>query len=180
MKTLAQHMNEALKIGKNLSSFSTYSCQPKTKKELIDIIRLRISKEGNNCDLNDIDTSLITDISWLFDESDFNGDISEWNVSKVENINRAFYKSKFNGDISKWDVSNVKYMWSVFSESAFNHDISKWNTSKVTDMSYMFSDSNFNQDISNWKINKDCMKYMVYNMFAGCPIKEEYKPKGIV
>ena len=34
MKTLTSHMNEALKIGRNLGKFSTYSCQPKTNVEL--------------------------------------------------------------------------------------------------------------------------------------------------
>ena len=35
MKTLKQHINEALKISKNLSEWSAYSCQPTTKDELI-------------------------------------------------------------------------------------------------------------------------------------------------
>ena len=83
MKTLTSHINEALKIGKNLSKFSAYSCQPKTKNELVKIINNRIAENGTDCDLNDIDTSLITDISWLFNESEFNGDISNWDVSKV-------------------------------------------------------------------------------------------------
>ena len=86
MKTLESHISEALKIGKNISSFSTYSCQPKTKEELMSIIVKRIKNEGPKCDLNDIDTSLINDMSYLF------------------------YKSNFNGNISNWDVSNVKKM----------------------------------------------------------------------
>ena len=113
MKTLKQHIDEALKIGKNLSEWSSYSCQPKTKDEFVTIIRDRISKEGSNCDLNDIDTSLITDMSWLF------------------------YNSKFNGDISRWDVSNVKNMSDMFGWSCFNHDISKWNVRNVKNMSDM-------------------------------------------
>ena len=56
MKTLESRINEALKIGKNISSFSTYSCQPADKKELKQIIEERINKEGPDCDLNDIDT----------------------------------------------------------------------------------------------------------------------------
>ena len=150
MKTLTSHMNEALKIGKDISSFSTYSCQPKTKDELKEIIKNRISKEGPNCDLNDIDTSLITDMSYLFANKLFNGNISEWDTSNVVNMIGMFYNSNFNGDISKWDVS------------------------KVRSMGDMFVKSKFNQDISNWKINKQC--YTRY-MFDNCPIKEEYKPK---
>ena len=60
-----------IKIGKNLSDFSIYSCQPKTRDELEQIIKARISKEGYNCDLNDIDVSLITDMSYLFFISKF-------------------------------------------------------------------------------------------------------------
>ena len=104
MKTLTEHINEALKIGKNLSEWSAYSCQPKTYRELKQIIKDRIDKEGPNCDLNDIDTSLIEDMSWLFRHSSFNGDISKWDVSKVTNNVHIFvncpikekYKPKFN------------------------------------------------------------------------------------
>ena len=173
MKTLTDRINEALKIGKNLSEWSVYSCQPKTKKELKEIIKDRISKEGTKCDLNDIDVSLIDDMDSLFYDSDFTGDISEWNVSNAKNIQNMFRFSKFNGDISKWDVSSVENTSHMFENSKFNNDISKWNTSAVKDMCSMFMHSKFNGDISNWKINKKCN---IWFMFDGCPIKEEYKP----
>ena len=54
-----------IKIGNNLSEWSVYSCQPKTKKELEQIVEDRINKEGLNCDINDIDVSLIKDMSFL-------------------------------------------------------------------------------------------------------------------
>ena len=174
MKTLKQHINESLKIGKNLSDWTSYSCQPKTKKELKEIIKERISEQGNKCDLNDIDTSLIDDMSFLFCESSFNGDISEWDTSSVEDMSYMFTDSKFNKDISNWKVSNVKNMHYMFFNSNFNKDISKWDVHDVKDMQYMFEESNFNQDISNWKIRKDCT---TDRMFVGCPIKDEYKPK---
>ena len=150
MKTLKQHINEALKIGKNLSEWSAYSCQPNTKKELEQIIEDRIYKEGPNCDLNDIDISQITDMSYLF------------------------YGSKFDGDISRWDVSNVINMTGMFDRSKFNQDISNWDVSKVKKMDFMFCFSKFNQDISKWKIDKDCN---TDDMFEDCPIRDEYKPK---
>ena len=87
-----------LKIGKDISSFSTYSCKPNNKKELINAIKSRMYIEGPECDLNDIDVSLITDMSWLFYDSDFNGDISEWNVSNVVAMWSMFSYSKFDGD----------------------------------------------------------------------------------
>ena len=141
---------KTLKIGKNLSEWSAYSCQPKTKIELKQIIEDRISKFGYECDLNDIDVSLIEDMSYLFANRLFNGDISEWNTSNVVNMIGMFYKSHFNGDISKWNVSKVRSMGDIFTKSKFN------------------------QDISKWKINKTC--YTRY-MFDDCEIKEEYKPK---
>ena len=152
MKTLKQHINEAIKIGKNLSEWSAYSCQPKTKDELKEIIESRISKDGPNCDLNDIDVSLITDMSWLF------------------------YNSEFNGDISKWNVSNVKTTWCMFAYSEFNGDLSKWDVSNVNEMHGMFANSKFNQDISNWNIRKDCNTRL---MFAMCHIRKEFKPKSL-
>ena len=82
--------------------------QPKTKDELKKIIEETIKEQGNNCDLNFIDTSEITDMSYLFCVSKFNGDISKWDVSNVKDMRYMFCKSKFNGDISKWNVSNVK------------------------------------------------------------------------
>ena len=81
---MTDRITKALKIGRDISKFSTYSCQPKNKYELKKIITDRISKEGFKCDLNDIDTSLIDDMSGLFIRLDFNGDISKWNVSNVE------------------------------------------------------------------------------------------------
>ena len=89
-----------IKIGNNLSEFSTYTCQPTTKEELQDIIEERISKEGPYCDLNNIDISLIKDMSWLFSKSKFNGDISNWDVSNVTDMSYMFLESEFNCDIS--------------------------------------------------------------------------------
>ena len=140
-----------IKIGKDISSWGSYSCQPKNREELKEIIKKRISEQGNGCDLNDIDTSLITNMSYLFSRSDFNGDISKWNISNVEDMFCMFFESKFNKDISKWNVSNTKYMNAMFAHSNFNHDISKWNIDKACD---------------------------TFNMFARCPIKDEFRPKS--
>ena len=114
MKTLVDHINEALKIGKNLSEWSAYSCQPKTKKELKEIIKERISEQGNKCDLNDIDTSLIDDMSFLFCESSFNGDISKWDVSNTTDMYGMFAKSQFNQNISNWNINKNCYLTGMF------------------------------------------------------------------
>ena len=94
------------KIGKDISRFSTYSCRPESKEELMKIIKESVSKEGDNCDLNDIDVRLIKDMSYLFYKKKFNGDISDWNVLNVTNMQGMFWHSEFNGDISNWKIND--------------------------------------------------------------------------
>jgi hypothetical protein len=126
----------------------------KNKEHLQEIIKNEIDANGNDCDLNHIDVSQVTNMSTLFLKSSFIGNISQWDVSNVKNMNNMFYYSNFNGDISNWDVSNVEKMDLMFCKSIFNNDISKWNTANVKSMSGMFWNSVFNNDISNWDVSK--------------------------
>ena len=99
MKSLAKYIQEKLVIKKNKTH--DYKYFPETTEELRDIIKQRIETEGKEANLNDIDTSKITDMSNLFRELDFNGDISNWDVSNVTNMGSMFYKCKsFNQNIS--------------------------------------------------------------------------------
>ena len=176
MKSLTQYISEKLVIKKSNNLFD-YKYFPETRAELRDIIKQRINIEGKEVDLNDIDTSKITDMSFLFEGVDFNGDISKWNVLKVTNMSNMFFGCEsFNQDISRWDVSKVLDMDYMFYWcKSFNQDISSWNVSNVINMSFMFNGcKSFNQDISNWDVSK--VRYLSY-AFAGCPIEEKYKPK---
>ena len=71
MKTLQNYITEKILINKN--SKIAYNYHPKTKDELEDIIKRKIESKGIKCDLNDIDTYNITDMSNLFAYSHFNG-----------------------------------------------------------------------------------------------------------
>ena len=175
MKSISKYIQEKLIIKKN--KIINYKYFPETKEELQDIITQRVKEEGNEVDLNDIDVSNITDMSELFQLSDFNGDISKWDVSNVKNMRYMFWECvKFNKDISNWDVSNVKYMRCMFSGcESFNQSISNWDVSNVIDMHGMFFGcKKFNRDISNWDVSnvKDFT-----NIFSYCKIEEKYKPK---
>jgi len=113
-----------LSINDESNTFSTGLINNKQEFEKI------MNENANwNADLNCIDTSLITDMSYLFSEE--------------SGLN------KFNGNISQWNVSNVKNMEAMFEKSKFNQDISNWNMSNVKDMSFMFYNSEFNKDIGN-------------------------------
>jgi surface protein len=125
----------------------------KDKAHLKTLIRDEIKLNGFQCDLNHIDTSLVTNMSQLFMSSNFNGDISRWNTKNVETMQGMFGSSKFNSDISSWDVSNVTNMCCTFYNAQFTGDISKWDTSKVEDMSYMFE--NYLGSLPYWAQYKD-------------------------
>ena len=148
MLSFREFLNEA-------SGTTRTTVKPKNHRELCDIIEETIEEQGNNCDLNFIDTSLIDDMGELFsDFAEFNGNISKWDVSNVKTMNRMFYKSNFNGDISKWNTSKVEDMHEMFMNSKFNRNISTWIASNVTYMSFMFKSSKFNGDISKWNTSK--------------------------
>ena len=144
------------------------------KNELKDLIDYFIEQFGNECNLNWIDVSNVTNMGDMFYASKFNGDISQWNVSNVTVMCEMFYASKFTGDISQWNVSNVTDMLCMFMFSKFNGNISQWNVSNVINMASMFYKSVFNGDISNWDVSNVTDKC---KMFFKCPIKSKYKPK---
>jgi surface protein len=155
MKTINRYINEKLR----LSAKPQYTCQPESMLELQEIIKDRVENVGNECDLNDIDVSKITNMSFLFNSTkltDFNGNVSLWDVSNVTDMSLMFYGcEKFNCDLSMWDVSNVRNMKGMFLECKnFNGDITNWDTSNVTDMTAMFYKcGEFNQDISKWDVS---------------------------
>ena len=198
MKTLNNYIVEKLRINKPKStSIVRHTLFPNNRKELLKMVRDEIKQNGNDCSLNHIDTSKITDIGHLFSGTEFNGDISQWDVSKVkimrgtfydsifdgdisqwdvssvQDMECMFYHSHFNGDISLWDVSKVKHMEWMFAHSYFNDDISEWNVINVESMYSMFRHSDFNQDISKWQIKKNCD---TKHMFLECGTKQSYKP----
>lgn len=93
-----------------------------------------------------------TDLGYLFAFTNFNGDINNWNTSNVTNIEGMFSYATFNKPLSSWDTSNVTNMNSVFFEAtAFNQNINSWDTSSVTDMNSMFyGATQFDQPLNLW------------------------------
>lgn len=144
--------------------------KPETKEELKNLVFTKGIK------LSDVDTSLITDMSYLFHESkrkDFEG-IEDWDVSNVEDMSYMFAymsydsyenrsKAKFNHNLNNWNVSKVKKMSNMFAYcSNFNHPLDKWDTSNAEDMSFMFNlAKNFNQPLNSWNVSNvktmECM-----------------------
>ena len=152
MKRLNQFITEKFRLSKDCIDRYT----PETKNELKELIKRLIEERGNDADLNDIDTSEITDMSYLFNYKElinFDGDISEWDVSNVTNMYLMFSASKYsgkNGDISNWDVRNVENMICMFVFSKFNGDISGWDVSNVKNMDSMFDNCPLENNPPKW------------------------------
>ena len=148
--------------------------KPQTREELQKLV------QDESIYLGDIDTSLITDMSELFQNSkrvnfegletwntsnvvnmssmfelaeNFNYNINSWDVSKVENMSKMFWEcKKFNQPLNKWNISNVNNVQSMFGNcSIFNQNIENWNTSNIKIFSFMFYNClNFNQPLGKW------------------------------
>ena len=124
--------------------------KPQTKEELKELVA------DESIHLGDIDTTHITDMSNLFENS---------------------IRNDFSG-IEKWNVSNVVDMSSMFDGAInFNQPLDSWDTSNVENMEYMFyGTESFNQDISSWDINEYCD---TDSMFENCLISEKNKPQAL-
>ena len=96
MKNLKDIILERLHITKKTSIYNYF---PKTKEELVKILEERLAKD-KNADLNDIDVSKITDMSYmLYGLNPHNIDISNWDVSNVTDMHQMFYGCyEFNSD----------------------------------------------------------------------------------
>ena len=126
MKSLVKYLAESHSFLINKHTSKIYNYHPQTRDELKELIDKLIEERGNKADLNNIDTSDITDMDGLFEGSKFNGDISKWDVSKVKNMIYMFKDSNFNGDISNWDVRNVTNMYFMFKNCPLQNNPPKW------------------------------------------------------
>lgn len=127
--------------------------KPQTKEELKNLVFT------DGIKLNCVDTSLITDMSYLFQKSerkDFEG-IEEWDTSNVTNMKGMFSFAKaFNQNINNWNVSKVEDMSYMFKAcDSFNQPLNSWNVSNVKTMECMFRGTeSFNQPLDKWDTKK--------------------------
>ena len=83
---------------------------------------------GNNENVSNVCTTLITNMSGLFfNNTIFNQNISTWDVSNVTNMQAMFRDAKsFNQPIGNWDVSNTLNLIAMFRFISYNQDLSNW------------------------------------------------------
>ena len=147
--------------------------KPGNKAELVAEITRAMDAHGTEVDLNYIDVSDITDMSYLFSShasgygrQAFNGDISEWDVGKVAIMSSMFQgATAFNQDISEWDVSGVENMIGMFfGATMFNQNLDAW-AGKLNALikvfywqntNFMFKDSGLADSLPSWCKNTAC------------------------
>ena len=124
-------------------------------QKFLEFIKTKLNIDGfvqNSSNLDKTKDELKEMMKFEIDKNGNKCSLNHIDTSKIINMNYLFRHTKFNGDISKWDVS------------------------KVLDMKCMFLHSDFDEDVSKWNIKTKCD---TLNMFYGCPIKNEYKPKKL-
>ena len=181
MKSLTQHITEKLVLNNNtkIRKRQEYNYHPKTKYELKDIVNQLIKERGNDGDFNDIDTSEITDMSGLFENSKFNGDISKWDVSNVTNMYRMFKLCHyFNKPLNDWDVSNVENTEGMFDMATeFNQPLNNWKLSSAVVIVDMFHSAyKFKQDLSSWDLRHIAVSQR-RGMFTMSKMTKKYLPR---
>nr|WP_321311949.1 DarT ssDNA thymidine ADP-ribosyltransferase family protein [uncultured Campylobacter sp.] len=182
---VAKLLNNSINISWNSSLFFNdssdttanqkreFKYHPQTNEELLALV------DNEDIYLGDIDTSAITDMSYLFFKGYENGEviinerenfdgIEFWDVSNVTDMSCMFWGCEnFNQPLNSWNVSNVTNMYCMFGNCEnFNQPLNSWNVSNVVYMSEMFwVCTNFNQPLNYWNVsNVTNMEHM----FSGC------------
>ena len=166
MKTINDYIIEKLHLNKNIKTHKYY---PKDRDELKSLIDKLIKERGNDADLNDIDVSKITDMSYLFKNMNIKDiDISNWDVSNVTNMNNMFFHcNNFVGkSIEDWDVSKVETTIDMFQLcDYFDANLQNWNLKSLKNAQGMFGNTTrfTGKGLEKWKLptieNIDSMFY---------------------
>ena len=160
---LMLNLDSSLQANTNpLTDKSKHIYHPQTRDELVELLR------DEKIKLDTIDTSKITDMSFLFanvpvdmcykwakDNKSF-----EPYIQKCKN--NAGMRKNLSG-IETWDVSNVTDMTFMFAFAIFfNRPLNSWDVGNVTNMKSMFAYAkSFNRPLDKWNVGKvENMSYM--------------------
>lgn len=122
---------------------------------------------GVGVGLDTWNTSLVTNMSFMFINSHFNQYIGSWDVSNVTNFFRMFRQSRFNQDIGNWDMSGPKNAGEMFNYAySFNNGdpagfagggvgvgMDNWDVSQWTSLQQFLRSTPFNQYIGSWDVS---------------------------
>lgn len=116
-----------------------FKYKPTTKSELQQLLN------DKRIPLDFIDTSLITDMSGLFENSDRTNEeffgLNTWDVSNVTDASSMFKGcSNLNQPLDNWDTSSMITIDNMFENClAFDQDINNWDVSNIRSMNNAFN-----------------------------------------
>ena len=177
MKQINQYITEYIikkKLDKPIDSEDHCIYFPKTKEELISNIKELFDK--GETDLNCIDTSEITDMSYLFKNiRSINFDVSNWDVTEYDRLDCLFFNCQCIETViglETWDVSNVKDFTGFFSQCSNlkNVNVSGWKLYNAMITYAMFfgcQDLKTIKGIDTWEFD-DNYRIDMMNMFYNC------------
>ena len=176
-------LKEVSFVGCDLSKVTTwsnivYNCSALTK---VDFTNCKVGNGfqfstfgGNRVIYDNIDTSAMTDTSYLFSTSMYNNnvDVSNMNFSNVTDMSYMFQNCQSNsitiGNIDTGKVTNTSYMFDGCNKVT-DLDLSGIDVSKVATMAYMFNNCSNLQSINFTGWNTDSLTNMQY-MFQNCQV----------
>ena len=141
--------------------------------ELREYIDSEIEKQGKNVVIQNLDVSLLEDLSDLFEDIDDRVktlDLSGWKTSGVKFMSYMFYdcKNLESLNLSGWDTSSVETMIGMFHQckNLESLNLSGWDTSSVENTAWMFGGCRKIKsiDVSDWDTSKvNNMEGMFYD-----------------
>ena len=174
MKSINNFITEKLHINKNIKN-KQVEYFPNDFKELKKIITKRaLDSNDGVLDLNDIDISKITNLSYLFENINNikSVNMNDWDTSKVTDIHGLFWcnKSIEKIYINDWNTNNIESFYGTFydCENLKTLDLSKWKFDKCKEIDLMFANCS-KLDLSftkNWDI--DTNKVNCGDTFRNC------------
>lgn len=179
MKSINNFITEKLRINKDIKT-KQIEYFPKNFNELKKIITKRaLDSNDGVLDLNDIDISKITNLSYLL--ANINNiksvNMNNWDTSKVTDIHGLFWCNKSIEEIymHDWNTNNIESFYGAFydCENLKTLDLFKWKFDKCKEIDLMFANCS-KLDLSftkNWDI--DVNKVNCGDTFRNC----NYAPK---
>jgi surface protein len=109
--------------------------------------------------INSWDTSLITDMAFLFaGRSSFNDNISNWKTDAVTEMQFMFTRaSSFNQDLSSWNVEAVTTMERMFNAATSFDQVLCWTLNEEVDLTGIFADSGDGSPGSGGSFDPSCL-----------------------
>ena len=163
-----------LHISHSTRSATNTLVRASTKDELRSIIIDELERQGPDADLNFIDTSMITDMSFLFCDVNMpvirNIKINEWDTSNVTNMKYMFvFCTKFNCDLGDWDVSSVDNIEHMFDFCCLLRSLPLWyKDEQIQSLSDMKKEQNNTPSLISTIVAWSGMftlLYLIYNWF---------------